>query len=394
VRIAFFSQRVPYPPNRGDKITTYNEVAFLARRHEVEIFCMGDGPEDLEYAEALRAKVGRVHVEPTSPLAGRLRILCSLLNGKPFTLEYFGSTRLKRAFAARHAEQRFDVALVYSSSMAQFVEDTGDLGRVMQFADLDSLKWAQYARHSRGPLRWLYAREARRLLEYERHIARSSAHSLVCTHQELGDLNRLIPGAPASCVANGVDLEYFQPQPDVPKLRGNLVFTGVMDYRPNVDAVRWFARDILPRIQETVPAASFTICGARPSREVLALASLKGVEVTGRVEDVRPYLARAQAGVVPLRMARGIQNKLLEAMAMGLACVITPETAAGLEPAAVPAIRIGRTAAELAAAAVELLQDPEQAARLGSEARRKVAELYRWDTQLAKLERILEAARR
>ena len=389
MRIAFFAQRVPYPPDRGDKITTCNEVAFLASRHEVEVFCTADGFNDLANAEALRARVRCVHVEPVHAASARLRALASLATRQPFSIAYFHSSRLRRAFDRRHAERPFDAALIYSSSMAQFAEGATAIPRVMQFADLDSLKWQQYAARSRWPLRWLYGREARLLLAYERRIAHEFSHSLVCTPLELADFRRLIPGAPVSCVANGVDLEYFRPEPQGQRRAANIVFTGMMDYLPNVDAVDWFARCILPVVRERVPEATFTICGARPSVRVRALSDLPGVEVTGRVEDVRPYVARAAACVVPLRMARGIQNKLLEAMAMGRACVVTPEAAAGLEPAARPAVTIGNGEQGFAAATSALLENPAAAAALGAKARSAVETLYRWDTQLDRLERIL-----
>ena len=198
----------------------------------------------------------------------------------------------------------------------------------MQFAELDSSRWGQFARRSRPPLRWVYAIEERRFFAYERHIARTFSHALVCTAAEQCDFERLIPGAPVSLVGNGVDLEYFRSK-GIAKQPGSIVFTGVMDYFPNVDAVVWFCNEVLPIVQRQIPEAGLTICGSRPTATVRRLAKRRGVTVTGRVPDTRPYMDRAEVFVAPLRMARGIQNKLLEAMAMGLPCVASAAATSG-----------------------------------------------------------------
>ena len=198
----------------------------------------------------------------------------------------------------------------------------------MQFAELDSSRWGQFARRSRPPLRWVYAIEERRFFAYERHIARTFSHALVCTAAEQCDFERLIPGVPVSLVGNGVDLEYFRSD-GIAKQPGSMVFTGVMDYFPNVDAVVWFCNEVLPIVQQQIPEAGLTICGSRPTATVRRLAKRRGVTVTGRVPDTRPYMDRAEVFVAPLRMARGIQNKLLEAMAMGLPCVASAAATAG-----------------------------------------------------------------
>ena len=388
MRIAYLAQRVPYPPDRGDKIATYNQVRYLSDRHEVEVFCLVQNERDIEHARTLSRIVAAVRTARVSALGALRHCASDLLRSEPLTLGLCRADALAREFAAAHRERAFDAALVYSSSMAQYVERFAALPRVMEFADLDSQKWEQYAARSRWPLRAVYARESRSLLAYERRIARAFGHVVMCTHKELADAKLLMPGIPASCIANGVDLDFFSPV-DVPRRAGNLVFTGVMDYRPNVDGVVWFVEEVLPRLRECVAGATLTICGARPNRRVRALARTRGVEVTGRVPDVRPYLARAAACVVPLRMARGIQNKLLEAMAMGLPCVAARQCAEGLLPEALAAVRVADDAPQFAAAVAELLDDGATAARLGRAARRIVEEHYRWDRQLGQLERIL-----
>jgi sugar transferase (PEP-CTERM/EpsH1 system associated) len=390
MRILYLAQRVPYPPDRGDKILTYRQIVHLARNHEVSVACLADGPEDLDNVAGLRPLVASVDAVPLRRRHARWRALAALARGIPLTAAYFNEHKLHECVAARMEACRFDAVLVYSSGMAQFVEKYDGVPRIMQFADLDSLKWEQYARNSRPPFRWVYGIEARRLLCYERHIAATFSHSLVTTARELQDFARLIPGAPVSCVKNGVDLDYFQPL-DLTREKASLVFTGVMDYFPNVHGVNWFCREVLPLIREQVPGVTFTACGARPNAAVQALAQLPGVKVTGRVPDVRPYLSRAEVGVVPLHMARGIQNKLLEAMSMGLPTVTTTPAFAGAGATDGKDLLVADRAADFAAAVVRLLQDEGLRTRLGRSARAFIEKNYRWETQLVHLDAVLAA---
>ena len=267
MRILYLAQRVPYPPDRGDKITTYHEVRHLARHHDVAVACLADGEADLAHVASLTGWTTSVDAVLLRPVAARVRALGALARALPFTVAYFNEGELHRRVAARLKARRFDAILVYSSGMAQFVEPYRDLPRVMQFADLDSLKWEQYADRSRFPWSWLYRREQRLLLEYERHLAYTFSHSLVCTPRELRDFERLIPGAPASCVSNGVDLDYFRPQ-GLAKNSHEVIFTGLMDYFPNVEGVVWFCDEVLPLIRREVPETTLTICGARPGAAV------------------------------------------------------------------------------------------------------------------------------
>jgi sugar transferase (PEP-CTERM/EpsH1 system associated) len=388
MRIAYLAQRVPYPPDRGDKIATYHQVRYLSNRHEVDVFCLAQDDHDIECAASLSRMVAGVHTARVPKIGAMARCATALLTAAPLTPGLCRASGLERKFETAHRRRPFDVVLVYSSSMAQYVERHAALPRVMEFADLDSLKWAQYAERSPWPLGWVYARESRLLLAYERRIAHAFGHSIVCTQKELADLRRLVPDATATCIPNGVDLEFFRPMTH-PREAGNLVFTGVMDYRPNVDAMVWFTEQVLPRVRAAIPSVTLTICGARPTRRVRKLADIPGVEVTGRVPDVRQYLARATVCVVPLRIARGIQNKLLEAMAMGLPCVATRQTAEGLSPDVLPAVRLADDADQFAAATTGLLRDREAASALGRLARTLVETHYRWDVQVSKLEQIL-----
>ena len=388
MRIFFVCQRVPYPPDRGDKITTYNEIRHLARRHEVHVFCLADGRDDLANVAGLSDCAAGVTAVPVLYGQSRARALLALFGASALSVAMLREQALHAAIRRAADAHPPDLVFVYSSNVAQYAESLASYPRIMQFADLDSIKWRDYAQRAAWPARWLYALEARRLLAYERRIAGEFSHSLICTESEAADFRALIPGAPVSVVRNGVDLDYFRSGGAV-RRRGAMVFTGVMDYRPNVDAVCWFCETMLPLIRAERPDATFTICGSRPARDVQRLALLPGVTVTGRVPDVRPYLDAAEVFVAPLRLARGIQNKLLEAMAMELPVVTSPVAWRGTEIPAGEGIVPADQPQAFAAAVLRLLQDDGHRDDMGRRARAIVQDRYAWPTQLAALDAVI-----
>lgn len=390
MRIFYVAQRVPFPPDRGDKITTFNEVRHLAQQHEVHVFCLADGKADLGNVPGLLKYAASVTAVLCDKWRSRARALRALAGGQPLSVAAFDEPALHRAIAQKYRELPPDLIIVYSCNVAQFAAPFRDVPRIMQFADLDSLKWGQYAQSAPPHLRWLYALEQRRLFEYERRIATTFDHSLVCTEIERGDFERLIPGAPISVVGNGVDLEYFHPS-NQPKNPAAILFTGVMDYFPNVDAVVWFCDAILPKIRQQEPQAEMIICGSRPSSAVRRLARLPGVTVTGWVADTRPYLGAAEVFVAPLRLARGIQNKLLEAMAMGLPVVTTMRAWRGTALGNGDGIVATDDAESFADQVVRLLQDAGYREEMGQRARAAVEAQYRWDDQLKCLDDVIAA---
>lgn len=391
MRIFFVCQRVPFPPDRGDKITTYHEIRHLAERHEVHVFCLADGTADLANVPKAESFVASVTASVVTKLGTRWRALLALVSGAPLSVAAFHSRDLHQAIRRRFDELKPDLLIVYSCNVAQYAAHFEGCARIMQFADLDSLKWGQYAeRH--GPLSaWLYRLEQRRLLAYERRIARSFSHSLVCTDVERRDFTRLIPDAPVSLVANGVDLDYFRPLGGR-KTAGAIVFTGVMDYLPNVDAVIWFCAEILPLIRQQVPDATFVICGSRPVPEVKELARQPGVTVTGWVEDTRPYLDAAEVFAAPLRMARGVQNKVLEALAMGLPCVSSVAAWSGTVVPMGDGILATNDPQEFANAVVGLLRDAEYRRQMAGKARLAAETHYTWSAQLSRLDAVIDSA--
>lgn len=387
MKILFLSQRVPYPPNRGDKITTWRLVERMKRAHDVHIVAFAHDKGDVQAAEELRAKGFPTTAIPYRDEWAKLTSLPLLATRTPLTLGVYGSKALQAVVDREIAS--CDMAYAYSSSMGAFLEKHASIPRVMHFGELDSDKWRQYAERARFPMSWIYRREQRTLLAFERRIAHAFTDNVLCTPLEQAVFEREIPGARSTVLRNGVDLEYFTPKPAA-REPGRIVFTGVMNYFPNSDACVWFANEILPLVRREHPGTRFTIVGSHPTPEVTNLAKIAGVTVTGFVKDTREFLARSSVAVAPLRIARGIQNKVLEAMAMGLPVVGTTCATQGVDGRTDRDYVVRDDAAGFARAVSDLLAQPVEAATLGARARVFVESNYDWEYVFRPLDEILE----
>jgi len=394
MRVLYVCQRVPYPPNRGDKIASYNAISFLAQRHEVTVGCLADSDEELQHAEQLRQQGRSVEVVKLSPARQKWNALTALITGEPLSVAFFRCKELARRLTKCHEETPFDVVISFCSSMGQYAEAVPDAPLIADFVDLDSFKWNLYCRFHGWPRRSVFRVEGKRLLAYEQMLAKKAYCTLLRTESEREDCLRLMPDARVEVLSNGVDLDYFQVSDEDRDARTgqDIVFTGVMDYFPNVQGVTFFANEVLPLVRRRHPDATFTIVGAHPSKQVVGLGALPGVTVTGRQEDIRPFLARASVAVAPLFLARGIQNKVLEAMSMRLPVVVTPAAFRGVDVDEGDGVYVAETPDSFALEVSKLLDDPLQARELGARGRRRVEERYVWDEQLALLESLAEAA--
>ena len=322
--------RIPYPPNKGDKIRSYHLLKHLAQHYRVHLATFVDDDDDWQHRGRVEALCASSHFARLNPKLARVRSLGALLGNRSLSLDYYRDAALARWVDATVRENKIKRVLVFSSPMAQYANVAG-ARCVVDFCDVDSDKWRQYAEKKSWPMSALYAHEARQLLRYERKVAAQTDAALFVSKPESDLFKQLAPevAAKTGFFNNGVDTEYFTPDPSCATPFGAgeqaLVFCGAMDYWPNIDAVSWFAREIFPAIRARHPRALFAIVGARPGAEVQQLATLPGVLVTGTVPDVRPYVAHAAVCVAPLRIARGIQNKVLEAMSMGRTVVVTPQ---------------------------------------------------------------------
>lgn len=396
--LLFLAHRIPYPPNKGDKIRSWHMLRHLAQRYRVHLGCFVDDPADRQHEQVLRDICASCCFVEIAPPAAKLRSLRGLLTGEPLTLPYYRSPALAAWVGQTVGQHRPERLFFYSSAMAQFdVPTPYPARRIIDLVDVDSQKWTEYAARQRWPLSWIYAREGRTLLEFERAIANRMDASILVSPAEAKLFADLAPEARSKihAVNNGVDTDYFSPdrpyENPFPPGAVPLVFTGAMDYWPNIDAVQFFAREVLPTVRSHIPNAGFWIVGSNPSAAVLELARDSGVVVTGRVPDVRPYVAHAAAVVAPLRIARGIQNKVLEAMAMARTVVASPPAVEGI-----PGTN-GReflVAADAPAYAKYLTDIVERKAhgRVGEVARAYVMATYDWLKSLCKLDAILDGA--
>ena len=394
--LLYLVHRVPYPPNKGDKIRTFHLLRFLSRHYRVYLGAFADLEGDLAWQDALREYCAEVKVIPLSPMLARARCTTGLLRGEPLTLSYYRNAELQRWVDRTIAEQRIGKAVTFSSMMTMYLDRPGAPELVADFCDVDSQKWAQYAEGRGWPASFIYGREARTLLAFERRMAARARACTFVTQAEVELFARLAPECASRlhAVGNGVDTDFFSPQASHPSPYPAdelpIVFTGAMDYWPNIDAVTWFASEVMPRVAAAQPGARFYVVGMNPAPTVSALAGPQ-VVVTGKVPDVRPYLQHARVAVAPLRVARGVQNKVFEAMAMARPVVVSAAVAQGIHAAPLTEFDVAGDAREFAHKVLSLM-DPAAAGEMGREARRRVVNDYNWDAQLARFGELLEAA--
>jgi sugar transferase (PEP-CTERM/EpsH1 system associated) len=386
--------RIPFPPNKGDKVRSFHLLEFLASRYQVHLGTFVDSPDDLAHVPQLQKYCASSKVIEIRPALARIRSLAGLWTGEALTLRYYRDAALAGWVRSTLREQGITKAVVFSSAMAPYVLDLPQLRVVVDFVDVDSAKWSQYARSRPWPLSAIFKREGARLLAFERTVAHGTEASVFVTPAEAQLFRTLAPECSSRVhhAQNGVDTEYFSPAHELPSPfaadEDAIVFTGAMDYWPNADAVSWFTHEMLPAISAQCPRARFYIVGIAPTPAVQALAQEPRVVVTGRVPDVRPYLKHARVVVAPLRLARGIQNKVLEAMAMARPVVVSAAAAGALSGVAATDFDVAEGAPEFIRKTIALM-DGERGARMGMAARDRVLADYDWTKNLAPFDTLL-----
>lgn len=387
--------RIPFPPNKGDKIRSYHLLKHLVQHYRVHLGTFVDDEDDWQHVPKICDMCASSHFARLNPLGARVRSLKALFANRTLSLDYYRDAGLHNWVRGLMQKEKVARILIYSSPMAQYAEEFPLARRVGDFVDVDSDKWRQYAEKKSWPMSWLYAHEARQLLRYERKIANAFDATLFVSQPE-ADLFRGLAPESAEKIGffnNGVDTEYFSPvhhyESPYPANKRVIVFAGAMDYWPNIDAVQWFAREVLPSIQAKHPDTMFYIVGARPTPEVKQLEDLQGVQVTGTVPDIRPYVAHAALSVAPLRIARGIQNKVLEAMSMAKTIVVSEQALEGIHAIPGKELILAKDAAQFATAVDLVLSSPNP--EMGVSAREKAILIYGWASNLTRVESILEA---
>jgi polysaccharide biosynthesis protein PslH len=402
--VLYLVHRLPYPPNKGDKVRSYHLLRHLASKHQVFLGTFVDDPVDRVHLPRVKEFCAQMCAVELSPKVAKVKSLSGLLTGQPLTICYYSNHKLKKWVQQVIAEHGVDAVVVFSSAMGQFAENIGTTPLLVDFVDVDSAKWSQYGQVHRWPMSWLFRREARELLGYERQLAKRSLKSFLVTEQETQVFCDLAPECAGNIetVSNGVDSDFFSPLKtrDAPfdisgieSSKSFVVFTGAMDYWPNVDAVCWFAREVLPALHARRPNIFFYIVGRSPPASVLALASDK-VVVTGTVPDVRPYLQYASVVVAPLRIARGIQNKILEAMAMGRPVVASKSCAQAMDVKVGEELLSAESVDDYVQSISMLLDNPLKAQTLGEAGRQRVVCSYSWAAHLGKLDAYLPSSSR
>jgi polysaccharide biosynthesis protein PslH len=397
LKILYLVHRLPYPPNKGDKVRSYHLLKHLAARHEVHLGTFIDDPDDEQHLPRVRELCASLHIARLNPRTAKLLSLRGLLSGEALSLPYYRDAGLQAWVDEAAAREGFDAVVVFSGVMAQYTRGLKGVKTLVDFVDVDSAKWRDYAPEHAWPMSWLYRREFEKLLAFEQRVATEAESSFFVTDHEVALFRELSPGRPLRLAAlgNGVDADVFAPDP----ARGSpfqpgelpLVFTGAMDYWPNVDAVTWFVNDILPALQRQHPSIRFHIVGRSPTPAVLSLAG-PAVNVTGTVPDVRPYLQHAAAVVAPLRLARGIQNKVLEAMAMARPVIAAATCVRAITDSPPQGLLAADDVTDYVELVAALLRDRVAADAAGRSARDFVLGAYSWNAQLAGLDRHLEAA--
>jgi sugar transferase (PEP-CTERM/EpsH1 system associated) len=387
MKILFLCHRLPYPPQRGGKIRPFNMIRHLAVSHEVTVATLARTADELAAGQELHRYCHALHVGRISKPAGWARFALYGMSAAPATFGYFYSPELARTVQRLLDTRGFDAIVVHCSSMGPYVARHRGCRKVMDFGDADSEKWLEYGRTSPFPLSQAFRLEGRKVRRYEAWMGRQFDACSVNAPRERDVLAAYVR-SPISVIPNGVDLEYFEPgrSPGRSYVPNRLVFTGNMSYRPNVDAVQHLATAVLPRIRRDIPDVQLCIVGMDPAPAVRRLADEDRVVVTGRVDDVRPYFDSAAVAVAPLRVARGLQNKVLEAMAMRVPVVASPAAFEGISAVAGRDLLVAADPEAFSRAVVTLLRDPAARERYAAAGRTCVETNHNWSRLLRGLE--------
>ncbi len=381
MHVLYITHSCPYPPNKGDRIRNFHILKHLATTHEVTLVYPSFSSDDMKQAEILNKFCCSVKTVQMSPLIGKIKCCLSLFGNQPLTNAYFYSQSLQELIDQEPCE----AIVVDCSSMAQYVMGA-DKPRIIDFVDVDSDKWRNYAEMTMFPKSMIFKREYRQLQRLEAKLVNEFDASIVISEEEtihLPKSDRLF------VVRNGIDLDYFSPRstPDP----NTIIFTGAMNYFPNIDGVLFFHKEILPLIQQEIPSVKLIIGGMEPDPRIQQLES-DYVKVTGFVPDMRDYLDKAAVCVVPLRIAKGIQNKVLEAMAMGIPVVSTSGANRGINAVDQRDLLVADNPQPFADAVVKLLRQEDVRQAMAFNARRFVEAQFSWQHNLQQMDQAMKMA--
>lgn len=386
--------RLPYPPNKGDKIRSYHLLKHLAKQWRVHLVTFIDDENDEQYAETLSDICASIYIQRIAPLPAKIKALFGLVSGGSFSDAFYRYGAVQAEVDRLINTHDIKQAFCYSTPMAQYLTKHPALHCYMDFVDMDSFKWKQYAAQHRVPMSWVFATEFKRLLAREQRIAEQFKASWFVTPEErqlfLNESRQNYPRV--GFYRNGVDQQYFDASTAFPSPYSSaqraIVFTGAMDYYANGDAVLWFADKVWPTLSKQDPSLHFYIVGSKPTDRVRALGKRERITVTGRVPDVRPYLQHAALAIAPMRIARGLQNKVLEALSMGCTVVSTPEALEGLQHDELLDALSAKSAEQFLLRCMSYLRQPLATERCV----KYIREHYDWQHNLQAINRQMEQA--
>ncbi len=397
MNILFLCHRIPYPPNKGDKIRSFNEIKYLSKKHNTSLVFLIDNENDKKYIDELKKYCETIDYDVIHPKWQKIKSLPYLLFKQPISIPYFYSQKLQKVIDNRLSTVDFDVIFAFSSPMAEYVFNSKvkiskKTKLIMDFVDVDSDKWRMYSEHTAFPKSLVYKNEWKGLMSYEKKIGKKFDMNIFVTDTEVELFKSFATDVKAVSVPNGVDYSFFnavRSEAGSKKAHYNILFTGAMDYFPNEDGVLYFYRKIWPLIKMKTPQSKFYIVGSNPSKKVKRISgSDKDVIVTGQVSDIRKYMYKADVFVAPLRMARGVQNKVLEALASGLPVVATPQAVNGLSCNGNGYLFIEDSDSAFAERTIQFAST-----RLGDEALQKrelfLKERHNWELNMALLEKVI-----
>ncbi|MGF1765207.1 TIGR03087 family PEP-CTERM/XrtA system glycosyltransferase [Aliivibrio kagoshimensis] len=396
--LLYLCHRIPYPPNKGDKIASFNILKFLSQHYDVYLGCYIDDPFDKQYIDVVKTFCEECTILNLSPTWCKIKSIRAFATGEAQSVPYYSNRNMSRWVTETLRKHSISKAFVFSSSMAQFVEDHNELSkRVIHFVDIDSDKWLQYSVRTKGVMSAIYRREYRTLARYEKQIASTFDVSCFVTPAETTMFQQMVDTQTAAKVfplENGIDCEFFSndithrlAEPYDLDSQNYVVFTGAMDYWANVDAVQWFLDNVWPTVISSVPDAHFYIVGSSPTKQVQQFSQRTGITVTGRVEDVRPYLSHSKAAVAPMQIARGVQNKILEAMSMECPVVTTDLGIEGIDNYPTPEVTVTASAEVMAKWVIDKLSNEHQPA---CRSRQWLLDHYSWNAKLSPLLKFLD----
>ncbi len=391
MKILFISHRIPYPPNKGDKLRAFNILKHLSQKHELDLACLLDSPHEQSYATDLEPYCNQIFCEHISPLMTKLNYLRYLFSKYPLTLAHFYSAGFRQKLTHWLKREKYDLIYVYSAAMSQYVLDVDHIPKLLDLVDADCRKWLDYAEYARFPLSYIYRLEGKRTQEYEKRVCPGFAACTVVSEAEKHILEQFITTKNLYAVANGINQARYKSyqtteKPTLP----SLLFVGGMFYFAYIDGILHFYNQAFDKIRAVFPKLKFYIVGADPAPEVLKLNRDPNVRVTGYVEDVVTYLKQATVYVVPLRMAPGLQNKILEAMAMGIPVVSTSAAIQGIDAQPGRDVLVADDPGAFAEEVIKLLKNPALRQELAQNAKKLIDQKYDWQKNLKALDQIIE----